>query len=418
MLALDIAVYRDKHDITLEHAHELIVANVPVVGCQSIPLWSALGNVLRQDISSDVDHPTADISTRDGYCLDASQTRGASPESPVTLTIRGAITAGTLPDVNLAAGECASVATGAVLPAGANAVVMTEEANPDDDVVRISRRVAPGECVRGRGEVVSKGERVMQAGRLLVPSALGLLAAFGVEAVLVSKEVQVGILATGNELVPHKDFPDRGKVRDSNAKMLTALADEMWLAVFDAQIASDTLADLDLHIRNCSGCEIVVITGGTGVGEHDLALRCLQNMGASIIVSGLNMRPGKRVIFAKRSEQAVFCLPGNPVGCFVLFHMLVKPALLAMMGSIQPLPVPIKGRWIPSTRDLPPVRTLMPSRLLPDLGVEPLGPGELGNVLRLVEANSIVSLPDDMGRVRHDQVVDVFPVGSIPWTGA
>ncbi len=409
---------QEVRDLTLEQAQELVVSSVPVVGSRSIPLWSALGNVLRQDIVSDVDHPTADISNRDGYCLIASQTSDASPAAPVRMALTGEVAAGVLPDFELATGECARIPTGGVLPRGADAVVMTEEAALDGDSVLIAGPVACGQHVLNQGAVVAKGQRILQAGRLLTPSALGVLAAFGVEAVMASSDIQVGMFATGDELVPREALPARGKVRNSNARMLTALVDEMWLGVFDAEIATDTMVDIRHHIIDCAACEAIITTGGTGAGERDLVPECLRRMGAEIVVHGLNMRPGKSVVFARLGDQAVFCLPGNPVGCFVLFHMLVRPALLAMMGCVQPLPVPIQGRWIPSTRDLPSLRTLVPSRLLPDLGVDPLGPGELGNMLGLAEANSIVSLPEDGGRVVHDWPVDVYPVGPVPWTGA
>jgi molybdenum cofactor synthesis domain-containing protein len=418
VLALDTVVNQEVRDLTLEQAQKLVARRVPVVGYRCVPLRSALGSVLRQDAISDVDHPTADISRRDGYCLNACQTSDASRVAPVTLALRGDVAAGVLPDFGLAAGECARIPTGGVLPKGADTVVMAEEVDLDGDSVLIAGPVPCGQHVLSRGVLARKGQRVLQAGRLLTPSALGVLAAFGVEAVMVSGDIQVGVFATGDELVPREALPAGGEIRSSNTQMLAALVDEMRLRVLDAEIADDSLDDIRQHIMDCAACEVIITTGGTGMGGRDLVPECLRRMGGEIVVHGLNMRPGKSVIFGRLGHQAVFCLPGNPVGCFVLFHMLVRPALLAMMGCLNPLPVPIPGRWIPSSRQSPPVTTLVPSRLLPDLGVDPLEPGELRNMLGLAQANSIVVLPEDREKIAHDGPVDVYPLGAIPWTGA
>jgi molybdopterin molybdotransferase len=417
MLASNITVKRANHDLTLEEAQELITHSVLTRGSRSIPSWSALGSILRQDILSDIDYPNADVSTRDGYCLQASATSEASPEAPVRLRPIGLIRAGKVPAFNLAGKQCARIMTGAVLPEGADSIVQTEDVTVEDGRIIISTPVMPGRFVKTAGQIVTKGERVLEAGRLITPAAVGLLAEFGIDAVAVSEELLVGVLATGDEVVPHSTYPLKGFVRDSNARMLIALLDDMWLPVIDAEISRDLCLDIHLHIKNCTDCDAIIIAGGTGTGERDLVGHCLKDMGANPVKIHLRMKPGRRMVFGRLGRQEVFCLPGNPVACFVLFHLMVKPALLAMMGSCQPLPIPIKGRWAATTRDVSGIRTFMPSRLMPDLGVEPLTSTGLGDMVGLAQANCLVSIPEGTERVKYDQVVDVYPIGSVPWTG-
>lgn len=417
MLASNTVVDRDEHGITLSQAQRIVKHSVTLLGVENVPLAKSRGRILRQDILSDVDYPTADVSGVDGYCLDASDTQEAVPSRPVLLTLKAKVLAGTLPSTRLGKGECAHVATGAVLPDGADAVTRIEDVHLCGDRIALGRPVTAGSGVRKTGEIARKGERVLEEGRLIDAKAVGLLAALGAVSVAVSKRPRVAVLATGDEVVKDGQTPGRGFVRNSNTRMLTALLADLGLDVYDAGIARDTGRHVLQGIDRCGKCDVVLLTGGTSVGEHDLVFQCLKEAHAEIGFRGLRMSPGRHMLFAKRRGQVYFSLPGGPVACLVLFHVIVRPALLAMMGARYPSPVPARARWTGPAQETSGCRTFVLSNFLPDLTVRPVRSRGRGDVLALERANSVTSFPEDVCRIEYDQIVEVFVVGPMQWTG-
>jgi molybdopterin molybdotransferase len=416
MLASSIVVDDNEHNVTLEDGLTAIRQYVPVLGTKSIEITSSRGNVLRQDIISDIDYPTADISAVDGYCFRASDTARASAGAPVMLAVCGTVKAGETASFELAPRECANVMTGAILPSGADAVVRSEAMKVTNDTIVISGPVARWSSVRRAGEVAQKMDVVLREGSVITPAAVGLLAAVGAGRIEASEKPRVGILATGDELVPSGTHPAPGHTRSSNAVMLLAMADELGLPVFDAGISRDDESEIVRHIETCGDCDVVILTGGTAAGRHDLVPAALERAGAQMIFRGLLMQPGRHMLFALRERSVCIGLPGNPVACLVLFHTIVRPTLMAMMGAKQLIPMPFTAKWVGPDRSKPDIRVFTPGRWVGDSEVEPVGSRGSADVVGLAAADCLVSLPGGSREVKHGQPVDVFTAGRTLWS--
>jgi molybdenum cofactor synthesis domain-containing protein len=352
----------------------------------------------------------------DGYYLLASDTSRASPEHPARLRVRSTVRAGEVPSFEISSGECAQVMTGAILPGGADAVTRAEDVTAKNGVVCISEPVPQWSLIRKCGEVVRRGDPVLKQGWRVTPAVIGLLSAVATGPLEVSRKPRVGVLSTGDEMVPSGVRPGPGRVRNSNAHMLLALAGEMGLPVLDAGISRDDESEIARLIETSSDCDIVILTGGTASGRHDLVADVLRGMSVRPVFQGLRMLPGRHMLFALDAGRVYMCLPGNPVACFVLFHLIVRPAILAMMGAARPAPVPLRARWAAAGRTQPDMQVIMPGRLLADSQVEPVPSGGSADVLALARADCLVSLPEGLARVRRGQEVDVFLTGGMPWS--
>ncbi|MFZ1945961.1 MAG: molybdopterin molybdotransferase MoeA [bacterium] len=321
--------------VSLEEARALSVAASHILDAEEIGLDASLGRVLRQDAAADCDLPPSDVAVMDGYCLRASGTAGAAEGRPVSLRIAGiakagAVVAGCAPGVGQ--GECMAITTGAALAAGADTVVRTEDAREHAGSIVITRPVPPGMHVRRQGEVWKRGDVVRLAGRRVTPQILAVLAAFGTDRVRVARKPRVGILGTGDELVALGSVPGPGVLRASNPWMLRGLAVGLGCEVETPSLCPDDTSEIARRLEAFGGCDAVVVSGGVSGGRFDLVPDALRAIGAEVLFAGVRMRPGKGTIAAVRSGRAIFCLPGTPVGAFVGFHAIVRPALRAMLG--------------------------------------------------------------------------------------
>jgi molybdenum cofactor synthesis domain-containing protein len=416
VLTSDIVVSEHARNITLQDALAAIRRSVPLIATESIDITAAGGSVLRQDVLSDIDYPNAGVSAVDGYCLLALDTSDASGRHPSVLRVRGTVRAGEVPSFEIKPGECAGLTTGSVLPGGADAVTRGEDVTAKNGVVRVSAPIPQGSLVRRIGEVVRKGDAVLKQGSMVTPAAVGLLTAVAVGPLEVSRKPRVGVLSTGDEIVPSGVQPGPGRVRNSNAQMLLSLVRELGLPVFDAGISGDDESEIARGVEACSGCDVVILTGGTAGGRHDLVGDALRGVGARPVFRGLRMLPGKHMLFALDAGRVYICLPGNPVACFVLFHMLARPAILAMMGAAHPIPAPSRARWAAAARSKPDMQVMLPGRLLEDMRAEPVPAGGSADVLALARTDCLVSLAEGLTRVRRGQQVDVFPTGGARWS--
>jgi molybdopterin molybdotransferase len=404
----------DFRNLTLEDAWRVIREQFTMLGSEDVSVPQAYGRILRCAVVSDIDYPSATISSADGYCLRATSTSGATSADPVVLTVAATITAGTCASLELGEGECAKVTTGAVLPLGTDAVVAVEEVEARQDAIVVTSPVAAGGHVRRKGEVAGAGQVVMRAGELVTPGHLAVLASLQSGPVTVSSQPTVGVVVTGDELIDYADSPGPGCVRSSNGAMLGGLLRSRGLEVRNGGISSDCGEDLIRHLNRLAGCDVVVVSGGMGAGERDFTADTLERMGAAVIIRGLRMRPGRHMALAGLDERFCFCLPGSPVGCFILFHLIVWPSLLMMMGCRTAFPRPVKARWGGAPLEIAGDRTVMLATLEPDLVVRPMESHGSGDVLSIAGANCLASVQDGARPTTQGQAVEVFTLGS-PW---
>ncbi len=301
---------------------------------QIIKLENASGRFLAAEIVSDEFIPAFDRSTVDGYAVISRDLRGCSDSIPSILLKVGESPMGEMPTHTLKSGECFYVPTGGALPAGADAMVMIEFVEDfGAGEFAFVKPVAPGANMIFKGEDLQPGSQILPRGKRLNPADIGTLASMGLTEIEVFKQPEVGIISTGDELVPAGIKLVPGKIRDVNTPMLSALLQETCAVSQTHEIVPDQRDILRKAIQKAlSTADILLISGGTSVGEHDNLPVLIEELG-QILVHGIAIKPGKPTIIGKIDDKPVFGLPGNPVAAFFMFHALVKPLLFSMSNS-------------------------------------------------------------------------------------
>ncbi len=294
---------------------------------QELALLDARGRVLAAAMHAGLNVPPHDNSAMDGYAVRAADIRSVPVELPVSQRI-AAGQAGK----PLAEGSAARIFTGAPLPAGADVVIMQENTESVSDRVRILQSAVAGENLRMAGEDISTGARLFAAGHRLQPQDLGLLAAAGIDKVIVVREPRVALLTTGDELVQPGAVLKPGQIYNANAFALATLLQGFGAQVIDYGIVGDSReATRALLLEAAADCDCVITTGGVSVGEEDHVKSAIEDSG-HLDLWKLAIKPGKPFASGKLAERQFFGLPGNPVSAFVTCLLLVRPALLAMQG--------------------------------------------------------------------------------------
>ncbi len=321
--------------LDFESARSTVLQRARTLGTESVPLRVALGRVLARDVCAPRPMPDTDVSAMDGYALCAAD---LPPQGPWTLPVVGESRAGQ-PLPTLQAGSACRIFTGAVLPEGADAVLIQEDARVEAGQLSFDEQLTIGAHVRRRGSDVEPGEQVLATGQRLTPFALGLLASVDCAQPWVFVRPRVSILCTGDELrdvgAPHK----LGSIAESNSVALAAMATEIGATVTVLPRVEDDIETTSATLeRALSESDLVVTVGGASVGDHDVVQRALTRAGAEIEFWKVRIKPGKPVMFAARGECLVLGLPGNPVSAQVTFGLFGLPLLRAMQGVVDPLP--------------------------------------------------------------------------------
>ncbi|MCX8117466.1 MAG: molybdopterin molybdotransferase MoeA [Desulfobacterota bacterium] len=324
---------------------------------EEIPLEASLHRVLAEDVVSSTDIPEFPRSTVDGFALRAKDTFGASEKNPALLRVVGEIPMGRPPKIFLKDGEAAKIATGGMIPAGADAVEMIEYTEwVDAHTIHAFKALSPYENVIQVGEDLRAGERLLRRGILLRPRELGLLAAIGRARILVYLRPKVGVLSSGDEIIPVEQKPASGEVRDINRYTISSMVTESGGIPLFFGIAKDRFEDLKEKIgKALKESDMVVITGGSSVGTLDLVAEVLQSFpGGEILGHGLSVRPGKPTLLAEVEGKPFLGLPGHPVSAMIIFHLVGKP-LLNLLSGLEEEARP-KWRWrVKAGRNIPSV---------------------------------------------------------------
>ncbi len=315
------------------------------VGTEAVELAAAVGRVPAGPVAAPEDVPAFLRASMDGYAVRARDTFGASVGAPQYLEIKGEVAMGAAPKQGVAPGEALRVPTGAMLPAGADAVVMLEyTAEHPDKTIEVRRAVAPGENVLQPGEDVRSGEPLFAAGSRLRPQDIGLLAALGLTRLAVYQRPRVSILSSGDEIVPIDRPPGPGQVRDANAYLAAAQVQEWGGRPRLQGIIADDFPALRAGLAAAlTEADLILISGGSSVGVRDLTLAAIQDLpGAEVLVHGVAIRPGKPTILATVGAdpaKALLGLPGHPASAAVVMEVLGRP-LLEHLAGLQP-----RGAW-------------------------------------------------------------------------
>jgi molybdopterin molybdotransferase len=318
--------------IIREHVH---IRRQPV----RVSVADALGMVLAADAVSSEQVPAFARSTVDGYAVRARDTYGASESLPAFLTMTGKIEMGKAAERFLHEGHAQYIPTGGMLPEGADSVVMIEHAEETGDLLNVFRQVAPGENVMRAGDDVHVGDLVIPAGRRLRPQELGVLSAIGQTEVLVYPRPIVGLLSTGDEIVPPAKTPlAPGEVRDINSTTIAAALRQAGAEVIDGGIVRDERKEFQERAETLfQQVDFLILSGGSSVGTRDYSVEVLQSLGEpGVLVHGVSIKPGKPTIFAMAGNKPVMGLPGHPASALITFHLFAIPILNRLTGLEQP----------------------------------------------------------------------------------
>jgi molybdopterin molybdotransferase len=299
-------------------------------------LLYALGRFLARSYTASRSLPGCPVSAMDGYAVRAEETEGTTRDRPVRLRIIDTVYAGHLPVRSLQPGEATRIFTGAPIPQGANAIVRQEATRADEDFVEVCAAVPAGRDIRSAGEDIRQGMVLLHAGQRLDAHALGVLAALGESRVLVRPPPHVAVLATGDELVSPGNPALPHQVYESNLILMASLSREVGADVVALERARDDDEELrDAIPRLAERSDVLLTTGGASVGERDRVKRVLAELGATFLVDGVAIKPGKPVAVALLGSTPVVVLPGSPGAATVSFDQFARPLLLKRQGVIE-----------------------------------------------------------------------------------
>ena len=400
----------DPNALRVDKAREAILACLtPVSGIERVAVRAALGRVLAQDIVPAINVPAHDNSAMDGYALRIADLKA---DGETVLREIGTAFAGRAYAGRVGAGECVRVMTGAVMPQGADTVVIQEIAKADKDRVTIPGGQKSGQNVRYAGEDLKAGTPVLQAGHALRPAELGLMASLGMAEVSVKRRLRVAFFSTGDELASVGAPLAEGQVYDSNRYTLHGMLARLGVEILDMGVVRDDPVALEAaFLSAAANADVIVTSGGVSVGEADFVKQLMGKLG-EVLFWKIAMRPGRPMAFGRIGNAALFGLPGNPVAVMVTFHQFVRDALLHMSGRSGDLAVPLLR--VPAAEALRKVpgrteyqRGVLSRDAAGTYSVRLTG-GQGSGVLRsMSEANCFIVLEHERGKVAAGELVGV-----------
>jgi molybdopterin molybdotransferase len=325
--------------IPIEEAQALVLGSIKPLGIERVDLFSALNRVLAEPVFSSLDFPRWNSSVMDGYAV-RSKDLGVTP---AILPVVEEIAAGTIPQYSLGQGEASRIFTGAMMPEGADAVVIQENATTNaDGTVNMLKPVNSGANMVKQGAHLRAGDLLMPVGTVLHAPEVGILSSVSRSFVSVYRRPVVAILSTGNELVPLGNELKPGQIIDSNQYALAAQVIEAGAVPRLLGVVKDDIPSLTRAITQTLDADFILSSGGVSVGDYDHVKTVLRDLGAQILFEKVRVKPGKPLTFALLNQVAYWGLPGNPVSCMVGFWLTVYPAIRKSMGypeSLQNLPI-------------------------------------------------------------------------------
>lgn len=403
---------------SVDDARRIVLAQATTLGTEAVRLAESLGRVLARDLVAETALPPFDNSAMDGYALWSTDTAGASREHPVKLRLAGEVAAGQVMDRAVSRKEAVKIMTGAPLPPGTNSVVMLEEARLREGMVEVFSEIVPGTHVRKAGEDIKAGEAALKAGTRMGLQHLGLLAGLGYAHVPVFRLPRVAVLATGSELIAIDEPLAPGKIRNCNSLLLVALLRRLGVEPTDLGVVVDERDLIRQQLEEAAKSDIILISGGVSVGEHDLVKRCLRDLGMETLFWRVNMKPGKPLLFGRWRNSVVFGLPGNPISCVVCFLEFIAPFLQKVMGEQDPRNNRVHARLTQPIRKKEPRTQLFTAHLEENQGrlsVTPTPQQGSGMLNSLAQANAFIVVPEDIMQLEEGSLVEVIPLGGNRW---
>ncbi len=386
--------------IPIEEAEKILDKITYRPGTEEVSLMDSLGRVLGRDIVSKINMPPFDKSAMDGYAL-------ISGDDSERFEVMEIIAAGDIPKKPISNGQCAKIMTGAMLPPGADRVVkveITEEKDGymyltgEDDNVNV--------CLLG--EDVKPGDVLLNAGHLIRPPEVGVIASMGFDTVTVYKKPNVGIVTTGSEIVPPGEPLRKGQIYNSNAYSISAQVLRTGAGVTLAGIVGDDKKSIKEKISKLlDECHMILVSGGVSMGDYDFVPGILKDLGFRLYFDKVAIQPGKPTVFGTRGETLVFGMPGNPVSTFTIFEVFVRKVLYRLMGH-EYTPLLLKGVMKTDFKRKRIERTAyVPVKYYNEGTVEPLEYHGSAHLDALSSANALLKVPAGVNRISEGSVVHV-----------
>jgi molybdopterin molybdotransferase len=381
----------------------------PLQSKECLPVRSALGRVLAENILSPCNVPNHNNSAMDGYALNADDlaTMGIT-----RLRLAGTAFAGKSFTGRVGKGECVRIMTGAVMPEGCDTVVIQEHVQAEGDCISFGEGAKRGQNLRYAGEDLKLGQTVFPIGHLVRPADLGLIASLGIGEVRVYRKLRVAFFSTGDELASIGQKLQEGQVYDSNRYTIYGMLARLGVEIIDMGVVRDDPTLLEQALLDAAAAADVILTsGGVSVGEADFMKQLLNDLG-QVVFWKIAMKPGRPLAYGKIGNAHYFGLPGNPVSVMVTFYQFVRDAMLVLMGQPDPAPVPLLAAICTDALKKAPGRTeFQRGVLFPDNDgtwkVRPIGNQGSGVLRSMSEANCFIVLPESSGNVLAGETVNV-----------
>ncbi len=414
--------------LSVEEALQKILYEVNVLEAESVPILESLGQVLADDIKSDINVPPLDNSAMDGYAVRSQDTKGASEKTPRVLRVIDIVLAGSISRQEVVPGTAVRIMTGAPIPRGADSVVQFEDTDeqknkntPAETITRVGilSEARPGLNIRLAGEDIARGTIALKKGTVVRSAEIGLMASLGYSRVRVIRRPIVAVLSTGNELVDVSQSLPEGKIYDSNAYSIASLVKRYGCIPKLLGIARDDETELVSKLKQAGDADILLTTGGVSMGDYDMVKDILARDGEMVFWQ-VRVKPGKPLAFGKIKGKDKngklksiphLGLPGNAASCMVSFELFVRPALLKMMGK--------------KNFAKPTVEAIMEDSVKNDAGrriydraiiekrdghyyARLTGPQGSGILTSMSLANGLVLIPEERGKVNKGETVQVL----------
>ncbi len=385
--------------IPFEEAYDIVKQSIKIKETERIPFLNSVNRILAEDVKSDIEMPPFDKSAVDGYACKAE-------DLDIPLEIIETVQAGQTPSKTVQQGQCTQIMTGAPVPEGADTIVMVEYTERENNKVKILRKQSKTN-ISYRAEDVKKGQTVLQKGILIKPQHIAIFASVGYTQVLVYKQVKVGILSTGDELVEPDRKPGISKIRNSNGhQLMTQVAAAGAIPKYYG-IAKDTYEDtFEKVTKALSENDVILLSGGVSVGEFDFVAEVLEGAGIKILFDSIAVTPGKPTTFGKSDAKFCFGLPGNPVSSFVQFELLAKPFLYGMAGyNFKPPEIKLPAAE-DFTRKRTERRAFIPVHII-NGEVKRVEYHGSAHIHALSTADGIISFPVGVNTIKKGELLDV-----------
>jgi molybdopterin molybdotransferase len=388
--------------LSIAEAQQLVLERTEPLPAENVPLEGAARRVLAEPARAEIDLPPFPSSAMDGYAV-----RG--DETPGRLRIEARIAAGNPATAALESGQAMGIATGGVVPDGADAVIPIEYVVEHGNEIEIGSAVERGDNVRPRGGDIRAGEVVVETGSVLTPARLGALAATGIQQVRCARRPRAAVLPTGTELRRPGEPLAPGEIYEANGLILSAQLEAAGAVVELMPAVGDDEAAHRGALEHALDADVVVTSGGVSVGPHDLVRRVEAELGVEEVFWRVSVKPGKPIAFGVRERTLVFGLPGNPVSALVGFMLFVEPAIRALQGVPDPLPRFDRGRLVAARRRNSERDELVRARLRRSEDgplLEPLTGQESHMIARSAAADALVFVPRGEGELGDGASVD------------